>query len=163
MDGTDSDSSFLKKEAGFVLVQLIAAPSAYFTGPERGESLNKILTVLVVLILVTMLVAACAGPGGGGSTDVHMGNISFTQSSVTISKGSSLNLIDDVAVVHIIGNGSWKNGESIPASEPDAPTVNNLQFSSAGESHMVGPFNTAGTFHLYCSVHEKMNLTVIVQ
>jgi plastocyanin len=27
----------------------------------------------------------------------------------------------------------------------------------------VGPFNTAGTFHLYCSVHLNMNLTVIVQ
>jgi len=110
-----------------------------------------------------MLVVACAGPGGGGSKDVHMGNINFTQSSVTISKDSSLNLIDDVAVVHLISNGSWKNGGSIPASEPGAPIVNNLQFSSAGESHMIGPFNTAGTFHLYCIIHENMNLTVIVQ
>jgi plastocyanin len=118
---------------------------------------------LVVVIMVTILIVACAGPGGGGSTDVHMGNINFTQSTVTISKGSSLNLIDDVAVVHLISNGFWKNGGSIPASESGAPTVNNLQFSSAGESHMIGPFNTAGTFHLYCIIHENMNLTVIVQ
>ena len=27
----------------------------------------------------------------------------------------------------------------------------------------IGPFNTAGTFHLYCTVHQGMNLTVIVQ
>jgi plastocyanin len=118
---------------------------------------------LVALMLVTVLVVACTGPFGGGSTDVHMGNINFSQSSVTITKGSSLNLIDDVAVVHLISNGYWKNGQSIPASEPGAPTVNNLQFSSAGESHMIGPFNTAGTFHLYCIIHEDMNLTVIVQ
>lgn len=46
---------------------------------------------------------------GGGSTDVHMGNTNFTQSSVTISKGSSLNLIDDVNGTHVISNGFWVN------------------------------------------------------
>ncbi len=124
--------------------------------------MKKLIAGLVVLSLVTVLVVACGG-SGGGSTDVHMGNTTFVQSSVTISKGSSLNLIDDVAVTHIIGNGSWVNGAPVPASEPGAPTVNNLQFTSAGQSQMIGPFNTAGTYHLYCSVHQNMNLTVIVQ
>ena len=124
--------------------------------------MKKLIAGLVVLSLVTVLVVAC-GSSGGGSTDVHMGNTTFVQSSVTISKGSSLNLIDDVAVTHIIGNGSWVNGAPVPASEPGAPTVNNLQFTSAGQSQMIGPFNTAGTYHLYCSVHQNMNLTVIVQ
>jgi plastocyanin len=50
-----------------------------------------------------------------------------------------------------------------PAKESTAPTVSNLQFNSAGQSMSVGPFNTAGTYHLYCSVHLNMNLTVIVQ
>lgn len=125
--------------------------------------MKKLLAGLIVLCLVTALVVACSGPGGGGSTDVHMGNTNFVQTSITISKGSSLNLIDDVAVVHVISNGSWKNGTSDTAIEPGAPTVNNLQFSSAGQSQMIGPFNTAGTFHLYCLIHEDMNLTVVVK
>ncbi len=91
--------------------------------------MKKLIVGLIVLSLVTVLVVACGG-SGGGSTDVHMGNTTFVQSSVTISKGSSLNLIDDVAVTHIIGNGSWVNGAPVPASEPGAPTVNNLQFTS---------------------------------
>ena len=124
--------------------------------------MKKLIVGLIVLSLVTVLVVACGG-SGGGSTDVHMGNTNFVQSSVTISKGSSLNLIDDVAVTHIIGNGSWVNGAPVLASEPGAPTVNNLQFTSAGQSQTIGPFNTAGTYHLYCSVHQNMNLTVIVQ
>lgn len=124
--------------------------------------MKKLIAGLVVLSLVTVLVVACGG-SGGGSTDVHMGNTTFVQSSVTISKGSSLNLIDDVPVLHIIGNGSWVNNVTKPAIEPGAPVVNNVQISSAGQSIVVGPFNTAGTFHLYCSVHLNMNLTVIVQ
>lgn len=125
--------------------------------------MKKLLAVLVLLSLITVFVGACGGSSGSGSNDVHMGNTNFAQSSVTMSKGSSLNLIDDVAVTHIIANGSWVNGTPMPATEPGAPTVNNVQFNTAGQSQTVGPFNTAGAFHLYCTVHQNMNLTVIVQ
>ena len=129
--------------------------------------MKKLIAILVALSVVTVLTAAsCGGSGGGGAgagTGVHMGETTFLQPSVTISKGSSLNLIDDVPVLHVIGNGSWVNSVVKPARESGAPVVNNLQFNAAGQSMAVGPFNTAGTFHLYCSVHLNMNLTVIVQ
>jgi len=128
--------------------------------------MKKFIAIFVALSLFTILTAAsCSGSGGDGGTgtSVHMGETTFTQPSVTISKGSSLNLIDDVPVVHIISNGSWAGNVAKPATEPDAPTVSNLQFNSAGQSMTVGPFNTVGTYHLYCSVHLNMNLTVIVQ
>ena len=143
-------------------IVVVPCSSSIYRGGTQWRAFRYFVEGLVVLTLVTMLVVACTGPFGGGSTDVHMGNINFSQPSVTINKGDSLNLIDDVVVVHLISKGYWKNGESIPASEAGAPTVNNLQFSSAGESHTIGPFNTAGTFHLYCIIHEDMNLTVIV-
>jgi len=130
--------------------------------------MKKPIVIFVGIALFTVLTAAsCAGSGGGtgagGGPSVHMGETTFLQPSITISKGSSLNLIDDVPVLHIIGNGSWVNNVTKPAIEPGAPVVNNVQISSAGQSIVVGPFNTAGTFHLYCSVHLNMNLTVIVQ
>ena len=126
--------------------------------------MKKLIAILVALSLVTVLTAAsCGGSGDSGGTGAHMGETTLIEPSVTISKGSSLNLIDDVAVLHIISNGSWVNGVAKPATEPDAPTVSNLQFNSVGQSMTVGPFNTAGTYHLYCSVHVNMNLTVIVQ
>jgi plastocyanin len=132
--------------------------------------MKKLIVIFVGIALFTVLTAAsCAGSGGGagagagGGPSVHMGETTFLQPSITISKGSSLNLIDDVPVLHIIGNGSWVNNVTKPAIEPGAPVVNNVQISSAGQSFVVGPFNTAGTFHLYCSVHLNMNLTVIVQ
>jgi plastocyanin len=125
--------------------------------------MKKLMVALVIVMCITVSVVACGGSSASGRDDVHMGNTTFTQSSITISKGSSLNLIDDVAVTHIIANGSWVNGTPMPATEPGAPTVNNVQFSSAGQSQTIGPFNTAGTFHLYCTVHQNMNLTVTVQ
>ena len=129
--------------------------------------MKKLIAIFVALSVVTVLTAAsCGGSGGGGAgagTGVHMGETTFLQPSVTISKGSSLNLIDDVPVLHVIGNGSWVNSVVKPARESGAPVVNNLQFNAAGQSMAVGPFNTAGTFHLYCSVHLNMNLDVIVQ
>ena len=132
--------------------------------------MKKLIVIFAVLgLLIVLTAASCAasagGGGGGGGTgpSVHMGPTTFLQPSITISKGSSLNLIDDVPVLHIIGNGSWVNNVTKPAIEPGAPVVNNVQISTAGQSIVAGPFNTAGTFHLYCSVHLNMNLTVIVQ
>ncbi|QBD77264.1 hypothetical protein EPA93_15190 [Ktedonosporobacter rubrisoli] len=46
--------------------------------------------------------------------------------------------------------------------ESEAPAMNNMQISGNG-SQITGPFTTAGTDHVYCSVHPGMKLTVIVQ
>ncbi len=128
--------------------------------------MKKLVAAFVLFFLVTVFVVACSGSDGGGGSgrnDVHMGEINFVQSSITISKGSSINLISDTGVAHIISNGKWVNDTPEPIKEPGAPVVNNLMFSDAGQSQSVGPFNTAGTFHLYCSVHEGMNLIVTVK
>ena len=127
--------------------------------------MKKLIAAFVLFSLVALLVAACGGsPGSGGSggNDVHMNETNFVQSTITISKGSSINLIDDVAVVHIIEKGIWVNDTPRPETEKGAPTVNDLQFNG-NDSHTVGPFNTAGIFHLYCTVHPGMNLTVKVK
>ncbi len=124
--------------------------------------MKKLIAVLVVAALVSVLLAACGG-SGSSTTTVHMGNTNFTQSSVTIQKGGSITLVDDANVTHIISNGSWVNGTPRPATEPGAPVVKNLTFNSAGQSQTIGPFNTPGTYHYYCSVHPNMNLTVVVE
>ncbi len=134
--------------------------------------MKKMIVALAVFSLLAMLIAACGGSSsassssggsGGGSAGptVHMNDSNFEQSSVTVPKGDSLTLVDDASVVHIIMNGSWVNGSPKPAKEPGAPTVN--QQFQGNDTHTVGPFNTAGTYHLYCTVHQNMNLTVTVQ
>lgn len=128
--------------------------------------MKRILAAFVLLGLITILVAACGSGGvGGGSSNstVHLSDTTFAQSSITINKGSSLTLVDDSSAPHIIANGSWMNGDPQPMQESGLPAVNNLQISGNGGSQTMGPFNAPGTFHLYCTIHPGMNLTVIVQ
>ena len=123
-----------------------------------------------MLSLLSMCIIACAGNGdvnasgstGGSSNERHTQGANFAQPSRTISKGSMLTIIDDDSTFHIINNGSWVNGTPQSAHETGAPTVNNVQLSNNG-SVKIGPFNTAGTHHLYCTVHHNINLTVQVQ
>lgn len=91
-----------------------------------------------------------------------MNDANFEQATITIHKGDTITLVDDVSTVHYIFNGEWdSNGNQKQLKESGAPQVQ-LQFQG-NDSQQVGPFNTAGTFHLYCSIHPNMNLTVTVQ
>jgi plastocyanin len=125
---------------------------------------KKILLSLMLSGLLSIVLAACAivdtSTTSGGPT-VHMGNTTFLQSSVTLQKGDMLQLIDDASSEHIITNGSWVKGVPKPAKKAGAPTVN-ITFIG-NDSGSIGPFTTAGTFYLYCTIHQNMNLTVVVQ
>ena len=151
-----------------------------------SKRFKAVVMMLAVLALGSILLAACVRPGtttttstGGGSTatstpsgggggggcasgTVHMSSNNFVQNCVNISKGSKLTLIDDVQVLHLISNGMWDSSGNVKqVTEPGAPTVSNVSIASG--SAAIGPFNTAGTFHIYCSVHQGMNLVVNVK
>jgi plastocyanin len=121
------------------------------------------LAGLMIFALLTMILAACSihGESTISGPAVHMGNANFLQSRITIQKGQSVALIDDVAVEYIITNGTWKNGQQEKLNEPNAPSYNHTFLRN--DSASPGPFNVSGTFHYYCTIHPGMNLTVIVQ
>ncbi len=122
----------------------------------------KIAVVLGLFLLLSLLATACGGAAATGPNPVHMDDQNFKQSSITIKKGQVVTLINDAIVNHVIENGTWDaNGNQRPGTEVGAPKVDyNV---TANGSQTIGPFNTAGTFKLYCTVHTGMNLTVIVQ
>jgi plastocyanin len=128
--------------------------------------MKKFRLPYTLLILLACLATACASTPGAGSSEqaatVHMSETQFVPTSITIKKGDRLTLVDDVAVVHIIANGRWdSNGTQRPDIEPGAPTVQ-AQFNG-NDQQSIGPFTTVGTFHLYCTIHTNMNLTVVVK
>ena len=146
----------------------------------NSKRLRIIGIVLIILALGSVVLAACARPGtpeanAGGSTPtstggsggcagttVHMSSSNFVQNCANIPKGSKLTLVDDVQVLHIISNGMWDaSGNQVTTKEPGAPIISNVNIN--GGQADIGPFNTAGTYHIYCSVHVNMNLVVTVK
>lgn len=126
--------------------------------------MKKFLLPCALLILLACFATACASTPGAGSSKqtVHMSETQFVPTSITLQKGESLTLVDDVAVVHIITNGRWDSyGTQRPAIDPGAPTVQ-AQLNG-NDQQSIGPFTTVGTFHLYCTIHINMNLTVVVK
>src|SRR6266852_1558261 len=126
--------------------------------------MKKLFGAIVVMGLLTILITLVAACGksatASGPNQVHMNESNFEQSSITIKKGQRITLVNDTSEVHIIENGTWDdNGNARAEKEPGAPTVDTQM--SGNTSQEFGPFNTAGTFHLYCTVHPGMKLTII--
>jgi plastocyanin len=128
--------------------------------------LKKLFIIVGLCSILTLILVACGSTSSGATTtqnSVHMNATNFTQSSITIKKGEQVTLVnDDLAVPHIISNGTWDNGKAKPAREAGAPAIKDVQVNG-NSSGTIGPFTTAGTFKLYCTIHPGMNLTVIVQ
>jgi plastocyanin len=119
---------------------------------------------LIVLSLLIVLLPACAirdtSTIATGPTVKMLGG-SFGQESVTIKKGESLTLENVTSSAHLIANGTWENGTAKSGVESGAPSVN--LNSKGNDSVKTAPFNTTGTYKLYCPIHAGMNLTVVVQ
>ncbi|GHO64194.1 hypothetical protein KSC_030860 [Ktedonobacter sp. SOSP1-52] len=127
--------------------------------------IRKALAILALCSLITVLLVACGSVGSATNTErntVHMNDTNFVQTSITIKKGERLKLISDTLTPHAIANGTWESGTAHAARESGAPQVKDVQVDGYS-SQTFGPFTTAGTFKLYCTVHAGMNLTVVVQ
>jgi plastocyanin len=146
-----------------------------------NRKLRRVLGMFLALFaLSSILLASCASqgatvtsnggstptPNGGGSGNCATGTVhtlatTFQEACVNVAKGSSLQVVPAAPSFHNLINGSWVNGSQVPMKESGAPTVNNVQVTSSTVS--IGPFTTAGTYHILCTVHPNMNLTVIVK
>ncbi len=129
--------------------------------------LTSFATFVAGMIVVSLIVAAnpptsVASTTTNGEPTVHMSGGAFVQNVVLVPKGSKLLLVDDGNYNHVLRNGMWTaNGSQDTSAEPGAPAVNNVTIN--GGSLTIGPFNTAGVYHIYCTVHKSMNLTIVVQ
>lgn len=112
--------------------------------------------------------AAPTAPSSGGSsgpctsgTTVKTGTATFEQTCIALKKGDTLKIVQDQTSFHILDYGLWNGTSAQPETPSGAPAMKGLQLS--GPSVSVGPFTTAGTYHIYCTVHPGMNLTVQVK
>jgi hypothetical protein len=129
-----------------------------------GGLANMVLGILLVSLLVSVVPQnGAASILANGEPVVHMGVDTFLPNAVLVPTGVKLLLAnDDPAEEHLLQNGMWDaNGTPHPLVEPGAPPLHHVQIT--GGSLEIGPFTTAGVYHIYCSIHRGMNLTMVVQ
>lgn len=131
---------------------------------------SPVLAGMIGLLLGAILITAIAQPStaaatvdASGNGTIHMSATNFGQTVMTIGKGKKLTLVNDGSFYHVISAGTWMNGQPVLHHSANEPIVYNVEINGAGKSVEIGPFNTAGVYHLYCTVHPGMNLTVIVR
>jgi len=160
----------------FALVVVVAGVGATIQNyqsaePRTPQGVRLFLTALsgivVGMIVVALIVAAnpqagSASTNTGGEPTVHIGGAHFVQDIVLVPKGSKLRIVNDSSVEHILQNGRWSaNGTAQTVAEPGAPAVHNVDIK--GGDVEIGPFTTTGVFHIYCTLHSGMNLTIVVE
>lgn len=132
-----------------------------------GLSLSGLAGIVVGMFLVWLIVAIVPQAGAvstssNGELAVHMTANSFVQNVVLVPKGSTLLLVNDSSLEHLLQNGMWDaNGTPHTLAEQGAPILHNVEIT--GGSLEIGPFTTAGVYHIYCTIHRGMNLTIVVQ
>jgi MFS family permease len=132
-----------------------------------GVSLGGLAGLVAGMLIVSLIVAANpqvsrASINPNGEPVAHMALDHFVQNVVLVPKGSKLLIVNDSSVEHILQNGAWDaNGTPHAGAESGAPPLRNIDITSG--SRAIGPFAIAGVYHLYCTLHQGMNLTVVVQ
>lgn len=119
------------------------------------------------LAISLTLLAACNSTSvttntGTNPNTVTMNATQFTVAAISIKKGATITFVNEASsgALHILVVG--QNGEN--GSEPGAPDFGGFagHRSYSGDSWTTAPWNTAGTYHVTCTVHPMMNITVTV-
>lgn len=126
--------------------------------------MKKLAIIALIAIIITLLVA-CADTSNTTSNNpntVRTEGGSFSTSSITIKKGSTITFVDDAnnGSLHILVIGQFAQQESENGS-PDFGGAAGIRID-VGDSWTTPPWNTAGTYYVTCTIHPAMNLKVIV-
>jgi plastocyanin len=112
--------------------------------------------------LITQATAAETSANAAGTATVHLEATTFSPDIVALHTGDTLTLIDDMPIPHTLTNGVWSaDNHPVPGTEPGAPIVSNVAVNN--NTVTIGPFTSPGAYHIYCTIHPGMTLTILVQ
>lgn len=130
--------------------------------PTLGAVAGLILGAFLIGTIAQAPTASGSATGQAGSATVHLTANRFAPDIVALHRGDRLLIVDDGPTPHTLTNGSWSaDNRPMPDVEPGAPLINNVALNN--NTVTLGPFITADTYHLYCTIHPGMNLTILVQ
>jgi hypothetical protein len=125
--------------------------------------------LLAVPILAGIVAAGLAAPGFTAATPlprlqhvVGTMQVDYGQEAIVLHTGDRLWIVNNSNFLHVITLGY----NSLIERERGAPHIGNalgLEVMQHGARYHTPPWNTPGVYHLTCTLHAHMNLTVIVE
>jgi plastocyanin len=125
---------------------------------QKILSAPRIFLVIPGLLAGFLIPALIAAPKPTPVADIGMVSDDFAHDVVTIQQGQRLTLVNDSAVVHVIGPGV---NTRIVSPERGVP-MTGFHLMQTNAVYTTGRWMTLGTFYLTCSVHPGMTLKVVV-
>jgi plastocyanin len=138
--------------------------------PHAPQWMKPTLAALAGLAIGALLVGGTAQPGtagsvstgGSGTATVRLTFNRFAPDIVALHKGETLTFVDEGSVPHMLANSMWiADKRPSPGVETGAPAIRTVGVND--KSVTIDPFTTLGTYHIYCTVHPGMTLTVLVE
>jgi plastocyanin len=127
-----------------------------------GCVVGMIAGALVIGLITQASAAGDASASTAGTATVHLKAATFAPDIVAVHTGDTLTLIDDMPIPHTLTNGVWSaDNHPVPGTEPGAPIVSDVALNNSTVT--IGPFTSPGTYHIYCTLHPGMTLTILVQ
>jgi plastocyanin len=123
--------------------------------PTVPRILFVIPGILAGILIPTVIVTA---PKPAPPNTIGMAFMDFSKDVVTLHTGDHLILVNSSRNIHVVGPG--QNGQIVSAVRGEPLTGFRLMETNA--VYNTGPWLTPGTYHVTCSVHPMMNLTVVV-
>jgi plastocyanin len=127
-------------------------------------SMQRIMRAPRVFLVIPGLLAGflipnlLPAPRHAPVADIGMFTADFKQEGVTLHRGERLTLINDSNAVHVVGPG---RDSAIRTPQRGVP-MTGFHLMQTNDSYTTGPWMTAGTFYLTCTVHPGMDLKVVV-
>lgn len=121
-------------------------------------TIPRILFIVPGLLAGLLIPTLGHGPKPAPANAVGMNFMDFSKDSVTLHRGEWLTLANDSRNIHAVGPGQDGQIVSPVRGEP----MTGFHFMETNAVYRTGPWLTLGTFHVTCSVHRMMNLTVVV-
>ena len=159
-----------------LLIMVIGASAIKLTQMARREIAHLPVWSPLALGCVAGVIAGALvigfitqGPAAGdttvntaGTATVHLKAATFAPDILALHSGATLRVIDDTPIPHTLSNGVWSaDNHPVPGPERGAPIVSNVALNN--NSVTIGPFSSPGAYHIYCTLHPGMTLTILVQ
>jgi plastocyanin len=137
---------------------------------ERGDRtppLEATVQIPKILFVVPALAAAALLPGlssklpAPGENQVGMTQEAFAEDTVTIVAGSTLTFVNNSHFLHVLAPGE----EARLTAQDGVPRFDdryNTHIAEAGDQYTTTTWNSPGTYHLTCTLHPEMTITVLV-